>query len=69
MTLNIISDDFVSSEEENNLSVIDEIGVSSYHKTQQKALKPKDAMNVFHGCLVYMSKDFDETPDEFREYV
>lgn len=30
---------------------------------------PKDAMNIFEGSLVYMADDFNETPEEFREYL
>ena len=30
---------------------------------------PKDALNIFSGSLVYMADDFNETPEEFREYL
>ena len=69
MMLNTIAGTSVRLEKEDIPSKIEEVGVSSYHKPQQKELKPKDAMNAFHGCLVYMSKDFNETPDDFRDYV
>ncbi len=31
--------------------------------------KPKDAINAFKGSLIYIADDFNETPDEFKDYM
>ena len=38
-------------------------------KTKKNSKKPKDAINVFKGSLLYMAEDFNETPNEFKEYM
>lgn len=46
----------------NNSDILNEIPV-------QNKKKPKDAINVFKGSLLYMAEDFNETPEEFKEYM
>ena len=46
----------------NNSDILNEIPVKNIKK-------PKDAINVFKGSLLYMAEDFNETPEEFKEYM
>ena len=39
------------------------------NKKVENNLTPGDAIGVFSGSLLYMADDFNETPEEFKEYM
>ena len=73
MTIDAIAEASVGLKEEYIPMVVSYIdflkGYKKINPISDNPSSPKDAMNVFAGSLYYMADDFNETPDEFKEYM
>ena len=78
MSIDAIADASVGLEEEYIPMVVSYIDFLKSYKagnilsaddTTQQVFKPKDAMNIFANSLCYMADDFNDTPEEFKEYL
>ena len=64
----MVKEAFETLTQEQQIEVVDFI---MYLKTKEKAQKEnsKFPFDVFSGDLTFIAKDFDETPDCFKEYM
>ena len=78
MTIDAIAEASVGLKEEYIPMVVSYIdflkSYNAYPKTPNKKRlqnkkRPKDAINAFEGHLLYMADDFNETPEEFKDYM